>query len=208
MSHRRQALVNLDRVDFGPILAEAERLLATVRDFSECVRDGEIIGQAGRQLYLAIGNAWVKLKQLLAAAGLTSPSSQYSNQQKAMAVRALQDVVRCLDDPRGFDHEQLGRHLTIAVTALGKAAPAKANDPAASEGPFLALSKKQRMLVETLRDKGNVPIPVVVKAVYPTHRDPTEALKQLITRTNQKLIEKVFNLEIKRKGQTLCLTPI
>ena len=66
------------------------------------------------------------------------------------------------------------------------------------------------MLLASLWQKGNVTIRKVQGAVWPSAlpREPVDTLKKLIFRTNKKLAEKDYNLEVRQEGQTLKLTPV
>jgi hypothetical protein len=101
-------------------------------------------------------------------------------------------------------------------TQASPPAPAVA-DPqqksAAAVGPldlFPDFSKKQELLLLALWGKGKVRIEAVLRAVYKNKRPRVseDALDHLKKRTNRRLAEKRPQFEIKRKGNTLELSPV
>jgi hypothetical protein len=92
-----------------------------------------------------------------------------------------------------------------APTAPSDNAP---TPPNTNDEEFLEFTVKQRKLLKALQHKGAVPMDEVKMAVYGTKRIATSTLEQLITRTNKGLADRNHALEIKRKANTCCLSPL
>jgi hypothetical protein len=74
---------------------------------------------------------------------------------------------------------------------------------------FLDFSTKQRKLLTALDGNGKVSIDEVLLAVYESRsRNKLETLLKLKDRTNEALTKKLPSLEIKKAGETFCLTRI
>jgi len=75
---------------------------------------------------------------------------------------------------------------------------------------FLDFPTKGRLLLRSLWRTGNVAIQKVRCAVWPVAlpKQPLDTLKKLIARTNGKLAEKDYNLQVQQEAETLKLTPV
>jgi hypothetical protein len=126
-----RTLVNLDALDFSPVLAALKPLSTTARQLAEWEAAGWI-GEAGGELLLRLGEQWAGLESALGAAGLTENAAWLvENEQKNLAARMLRDLARDLRNgeygPDGkFDHEVLAKRLGLAVEMVQALTPTPA----------------------------------------------------------------------------------
>jgi hypothetical protein len=75
---------------------------------------------------------------------------------------------------------------------------------------FLDFPTKERLLLTSLWQKGNVAIQKVLCAVWSAAppKEPVDTLKKLMTRTNGRLAEKDYNLQVRQESQTLKLSSV
>jgi hypothetical protein len=140
-----RTLVNLDTVDFAPILAALKRAAESARQLAEWEADGWI-GATGHELLSQLAKRWTVLESALAAAGLTENAAwifddeRPAAEERNTAAFALQDMLRDLRtgkySPEGnFDHATLVKRLTLAAELVQALTP---SEPSPAESTLTA----------------------------------------------------------------------
>jgi hypothetical protein len=131
--------LNLDRLNFGPILQAAQAALMPAQRFLALEHEGKV-GLLGADLYLRFGEELVTLRKLLEGARcLESGLSFFSSDERRLtAYRALQDLGRvvvaahlssALAGGRPVDMEAFVRRLVVTVEVLEEACGAALSGP-------------------------------------------------------------------------------
>jgi hypothetical protein len=128
-----RTLVNLDAVDFAPILAALKRAAESARRLAEWEADGWI-GSAGHELLSQLAKRWTAFASALVSAGMTENAAWTYDLEKATAeqLNAAWTVLRDLlldmrkgkNGPEGkFDRATLAKRLTVAVELVQALTP-------------------------------------------------------------------------------------
>jgi hypothetical protein len=140
-----RTLVNLDAVDFAPILAALKRAAESARQLAEWEADGWI-GATGHELLSQLAKRWTVLESALATAGLTENAAwifddeRPAAEERNTAAFALQDMLRDLRtgkySPEGkFDHATLVKRLTLSAELVQALTP---SEPSPAESTLTA----------------------------------------------------------------------
>jgi hypothetical protein len=145
---RRQ--VNLDTLDFAPILAALKAVAEPARQLAAC-EDNGLIGNAGGTVIFQMNRQWKHLESVLVAAGFEHPlwifddKKPTAEQRKTVAFMLL-DMVRCMKEGKyvleTFDPQTFAKRMVLAVEMVQALTPSEPA-PAGSTAPTAERSQEQ-----------------------------------------------------------------